>query len=86
MERGWSFPARGFIKVNVHALTLNRRLPNGNELRDDMGTIIKMYSGKVRDLTIIGNDLWSIVVGLREIILEQEDRVELVDSVSQNVW
>lgn len=69
--------------MNVHALTLNHRLPNGNDsgirvvMRDDRGTIIKMYSGSIRNLTMIGNELWSMVVGLREGFLEQEDRVEL---------
>lgn len=63
MERSWSFPANGFIKINVHAFTLDHALPNGNDsgmgivLRDDRGVIIRMYSGTIRNLTPRANEL-----------------------------
>lgn len=46
-------------------------------MRDDKDTIVKMYSGSIRTLTIIGNELWSMVVGQRGAFLEQEDMIEL---------
>lgn len=83
MERGWSWPPMNFVKVNVHAVSLAHRLPNGNDfgigvvIRDHMGTIVKMYSGTIRNRTRRGNELWSLIVGLRGAFLEGEDMVIL---------
>ncbi|KAL1811943.1 hypothetical protein ACET3Z_022008 [Daucus carota] len=83
MEKSWKFPAQGFIKVNVHAFTLDVALPNGNDsgigivLRDRKGTIIKMYYGTIRNLTMRANELWALLVGLKGAFIEQENMVEL---------
>ena len=71
MEKGWNFPKKGFIKVNVHAFTLDYQFPNGNDfgigivLRDQYGSIIKTISGTIHNLTVRANELWSILDGLR---------------------
>lgn len=42
-----------------------------------MGTIVKMYSGTIRNRTRRGNEFWSLIVGLRGAFLEGEDMVIL---------
>lgn len=67
----------------MHAFTLD--IPclmkmiqaSGVVLRDDHGTIIKMYSGTIRNLTRRANDLWEMLVGLKAAFLEDQNRVEL---------
>ena len=83
MVKYWTFPAKGFVKVNVHAFTLDNRLPNGNDsgigivIRDRKGTIIRMYSGTIRNLTRRANELWALLVSLKGAFLENEECVEL---------
>lgn len=67
----------------MHALTLRDRLLNGNDsgigvvIRDHTGIIVKMYSGMICNRTKRGNELWSLVVGLRGSFLEGENMVIL---------
>lgn len=83
MEKSWSFLARGFFKVNVHDFSLDHSLLNDSDsemevvMRDDRGTIIKMYCGMIRNLIMVGNKLWSMVIGLKGDFLKQEYKVEL---------
>lgn len=83
MVKSWVWPLKGFIKVNVHAFTLDHPMPNGNDsgieivLRNRKGTIIKMYSGTIMDLTKHGNELWAMLIELKGAFLENEHMVEL---------
>lgn len=83
MEKGWTWPPTNYVKVNVHALFVAHRLPNGNDsgigvvIRDHRDTIIKMYSGTIRNRTKRGNELGSLIVGLRGDFLEIEDLIIL---------
>lgn len=83
MVKSWVWPLKGFIKVNVHAFTLEHPMPNGNDsgivivLRDRKGTIIKMYLGTIRDSTKRGNELWAMLIGLKGDFLEDEHMVKL---------
>lgn len=83
MKKWWTWPPTNYFKVNVHALTLDARLPNGNDsgigvvIRDHLGTIVKMYSGTIRNRTRRCNELWSLVVGLRGAFPEEENLVIL---------
>lgn len=71
MKRAWSFPVNGFIKINVHAYTLDHQLPNGNDsgmgivLRDHIGAVIRMYTGTISNLTPRANELWPMLIGLQ---------------------
>ena len=62
---------------------LDNRLPNGNDsgigivIRDRKGTIIRMYSGTIRNLTRRANEFWALLVGLKGAFLENEECVEL---------
>lgn len=90
MVKSWVGPLKGFAKVNVHAFTLDHPMPNGNDsgigivVRDRKGTIIKMYSGTIRDLTKRGNELWVMLIGLKGAFLEDEHMVELEELESDN--
>lgn len=83
MERSWSFPPTNYINVNTHVVSFRNRLPNGNDsglgvvLRDHRGAILKMYSGAIRDMTKIGNELWSFVIGLKGAFFEDENLIIL---------
>ena len=83
MQKSWTFPAKGFVKVNVHTFTLPEPYPNGNDsgigivVRDHKGTIIVMVSGTIRNLTEMANALWALLVGLKMAFLEGEEKVEL---------
>lgn len=83
MERGSSFSAEGFIKINVHAFNLSYLLPNGNDsrmgivLRDHRGATIRMYSGMIKNLTPRANEIWPMLIGLQGAFFEQKNRVEL---------
>lgn len=89
MERSWTFPANGFIKINVHAFTLNHQFPNGNDswmgivLRDHKGAIIRMYLGTIRNLTPSANEMWPMLIGLQGAFFEQENRVELETDIAE---
>ncbi|KAF1002536.1 hypothetical protein AG4045_004820, partial [Apium graveolens] len=56
-----------------HAFTLQNPFPNGNKV----GTIIKLYSGTIRNLTSRALEVWSMLVGFRRAFLEREDLMEL---------
>ena len=49
MDKSWVFSFKGYIKVNMHAFTLEQPMSNENDsrigvvLRDHRVTIIKMY-------------------------------------------
>lgn len=83
MQKTWVFPAKGFVKVNVHAFTLPEAYPNDNDsgigivIRDHKGTIIVMVSGTIRNLTERTNELWALLVGIKMVFLEGEEKVEL---------
>lgn len=83
MQKYWVIPAKGYVKVNVHALTLPEPYPNGNDsgigimVRDHEVTIILMVSGTIRNLTERANELWALLVGLKMAFVENEDKVEL---------
>ncbi|KAK1371000.1 hypothetical protein POM88_037092 [Heracleum sosnowskyi] len=58
MAEKWEFPEKGFVKVNVQAVTLNGVLLNENDsgmgigIRDDTERIVKMVSGAIRNHTV----------------------------------
>lgn len=68
--------------MNVDAFTFGHQLPNGNNLgmgiviRDHRGTIIKMYSKKIRNLTPRAFELWSILNGIRGSFSEKANMIE----------
>lgn len=54
------------MKINARAFTLDACLPKWKRfrngccklvIRDHMGTIVKMYSCTIRNLTVVGNEL-----------------------------
>lgn len=65
----------------MHAFTLDHHLPNDNDsgmgavIREDRGIIIKMYSGIIKNLIVVGNELWLMVIGLRGAIIEEGGHV-----------
>lgn len=73
----------------MHAFTLANRLPNGNDsgigvvIRDHRGTIVKMYSGTIRNRTRRGNELWSLVVGYGGAFVEGKNLVILEEGIKQ---
>lgn len=91
MERSWTFPPTNFTKINTHDVSFRERLENGNDsglgvvLRDHRGAILKMYSGSIRDITKIGNELWSFVIGLRGALFEDENLIILETDNAEGV-
>lgn len=77
------FPPVNFVKVNVHGHSRRNMLPNGNTtgigvvIRDHRGTILKMYSGTIRNLTPRASELWSFIIGLRGAFFENEHLIIL---------
>lgn len=91
MEKGWDYPQKGFVKINVHSFTMNEHLPNGNNsgigivVRDDEGIIIKMVSGSIQNLTARENELWGLLAGLRTAFFEGLNSIELETDNSEAV-
>lgn len=71
MEKTWSFSKKGFIKV------YDTKKVRGVVLRDHRGTIIKMYSGTIRNLTPRDLKLCSMLMGLRGFFFERVCKIEL---------
>lgn len=46
-------------------------------MKDHRGTIIRMYSGTIRNFTLRANELWPMLIGSQGAFFEQENRVEL---------
>lgn len=83
MEKTWDFPKHGFVKINVHAITLQHPLPNGNNsgigvvLRNHEGKLLKIVSGSINNLTARGCELWAMFVGLRSAFFSKHNKLEL---------
>lgn len=83
MVKTWDYPKKGYVKINVHALTLPHTLPNGNNsgigivIRDDEGKLVKIVYGSIRNLTVRGCELWAMLAGLRSDFLSNKKKIEL---------
>lgn len=77
MEKGWTWPPTNYVKVNVHAFSVKQKLSKGNDsgigvvIRDHRDTIVKMYSVTIRNRIKSGNELWSLIMGLRGVFLKE---------------
>lgn len=83
MEKSWDFPKQGFVKINVHAMSLPHPLPNGNNsgigivIRDDQGKMVKIVSGSIRNLTVRGSELWAMLAGVRSGFYANKKNIQL---------
>ncbi|KAK1370199.1 hypothetical protein POM88_036291 [Heracleum sosnowskyi] len=47
----------------------------GVVIRDHRGAVVMMVSGTIRGLTVIGSELWALLIGLRYAFYEGDDMI-----------
>lgn len=83
MQKTWDYPKEGYVKINVHALSLAHSLPNDNTngvgivIRDDEGKLVNIVSGTIRNVTVRGCELWAMLAGLRSGFFFKKNKIEL---------
>lgn len=76
MALNWVPPPNGTLKVNVHGVSFDAPMPNGNRngmgivLRTSNGNLVNCIAGVIPGLSPLENQLSAVMVGLRRAFIE----------------